>query len=226
MHIVVAGMVMVPGYLTLYKHYCHLAYATFSFIQRFTNKAFSSFIMKLFQKYKWLLIVLFIGGVHAPAIAQTVWRPYLTTVSFKIKNAGFTVDGSFRGFKGELTFDPNALPASSLKGLVEVATINTDNTKRDNHLRSDDYFDAAKYKFIEINSKKLYKKGDGFAGLFNVTIKDKTKEVEIPFNFSTTGANGVFEGSFTIDRRDFGVGGNSLIMGDEVKVSIVVNAKK
>ncbi len=167
-----------------------------------------------------------IGTVHVPAIAQTVWRPYSAIVSFKIKNAGFTVDGSFKGFKGELIFDPNALPTSSLKGSVDVATINTDNTKRDNHLKSDDYFDAEKFRLIEISSKKLYKNGDGFAGIFNVTIKDKTKEVEIPFNFSNTGANGVFEGSFTIDRRDFGVGGSSLIMGDEVKVSIVVNARK
>ena len=181
--------------------------------------------MQFFRKYKFLLLLSFLLFSSA-AFCQTNWKPTVATVSFKIKNAGFTVNGSFKGFSGELLFDPNALSSSSLHASVSAATINTDNNSRDNHLKSDDYFDAAAYPIIDVKSGNLYKKDNGFAGIFNVTIKNKTKQVEIPFTFTSNEATAIFEGSFEIDRRDFGVGGNSIIMGDNVTISIIVNAKK
>lgn len=182
--------------------------------------------MNQLRIFKYLFALLLACTISHFAKAQVAWKPYLATISFKIKNAGINVNGSFKGFKGQLLFDPNALSSSSLGGSVEAATINTDNTTRDRHLRSDDYFDVEKYKLIEIHSKNLYKTDNGFAGIFNLTIRDKTKPIEIPFSFLTNGNNGIFEGSFTIDRRDYGVGGNSIIMGDKVTISIVVNARK
>jgi polyisoprenoid-binding protein YceI len=160
------------------------------------------------------------------SFAQTKWTPYLASVSFKIKNAWLTVDGSLKGFKGDLEFSDDALNTSLLEASVQVATINTGNGKRDSHLRSADYFDADRYKTIEIKSKKLYKTSNGYAGIFNVTIKNITHEVEIPFHYIVNGNNATFEGSFAINRLDYGVGGNSLIMGDNVTISIVVNTKK
>lgn len=138
----------------------------------------------------------------------------------------FTVDGSFKGFKGDLEFSEDALNTSSLAASVQVATINTGNNKRDSHLRSEDYFDADKYKTIQVRSEKLYKTADGFAGLFDVTIKNTTRKVEIPFHYNINGNNAIFDGSFTINRLDFEVGGNSMIMGDDVTINIVVNTKK
>ncbi|CAN5427546.1 YceI family protein [soil metagenome] len=158
--------------------------------------------------------------------AQIQWKPSVATVSFKIKNAGFTVNGNFNGFAGQLSFDPNELAASSIHATVEVASISTGIASRDNHLKKDDYFDAAAYPKIDIASKTLYKKDNGFAGLFNVTIKNKKRQVEIPFTFTATGNTAIFNGSFFIDRRDYGVGGNSFIMGDNVTISIIVNAKR
>jgi len=190
------------------------------------RKMQAKLFLYFFRTYQYLFLVLPACLISGIAAAQTSWQPYLASVSFKIKNAGLNVTGNFKGFKGQILFDPNALSSSSLNGSVDVSTINTGITKRDHHLISDDYFDAGKYKLIEVHSKHLYKKEDAFAGIFNVTIKNVTKEVEIPFSFTTDGNNGIFDGSFTIDRRDFGVGGNSFIMGDNVTVSIVVNAKK
>jgi polyisoprenoid-binding protein YceI len=159
-------------------------------------------------------------------LAQTKWTPYLASVSFKIKNAWFMVYGSFKGFKGDLEFSEDALNNSSLSASVQVAAINTGNSKRDAHLRSDDYFDADKYKTIQVKSEKLYKTTDGFAGLFDVTIKNTTRKVEIPFHYNLNGNNAIFDGSFTINRLDYGVGGNSMIMGDNVTINIVVNTKR
>ena len=181
--------------------------------------------MNVLRTYKSLLAIslLLVPGI---VFGQIQWKPTVATVSFKIKNAGFTVDGNFKGFTGQLLFDPNALPASSLHASVSVATINTGNSSRDNHLKKEEYFNASTYPKIDISSKSLFKKENGFAGLFDVTIRNKTKQVEIPFTFSTNGITAVFDGNFTIDRKDFDVGGNSIMMGDKVSISIIVNAKK
>ncbi len=168
-----------------------------------------------------IALLLFPAGVFA----QTTWKATSGAVSFKIKNAGITVTGRFSGFNSTLAFGADKLASSSLKGSVDVGTIKTGNDKRDEDLKGDKYFDAGKYKTIEIKSVKLYKKGAQYAGLFNVTIKGVTKQVEIPFSFTQHGNEAEFKGDFTINRRDYGVGGKTLTMSDDADVSIDVKAK-
>src|ERR1019366_3429032 len=160
--------------------------------------------------------------IPAMAFCQTTWKASSGSVSFKIKNAGVTVTGRFSGLNTSLIFSPNKLSSSSLKGSLEVSTIKTGIDKRDADLKGDKYFDAGKYKLIEVKSIKLYKKGAQYAGLFNVTIKGVTKQVEIPFEFSQHGNEAEFKGNVTINRRDFGVGGKTLTMADDADVSIDV----
>ena len=163
-----------------------------------------------------------------PAIAfcQAQWQATSGEVSFTIKNAGVTVTGRFSGLKADLLFSPDKLGSSSLKGSVEVATIKTGLDKRDKDLLEEKYFDAGKHKEIEVASVKLAKKGAAYTGTFNVTIKGVTKQVEIPFTFTQAGGQGEFKGSFTINRRDYGVGDKSMMMADDLAVSIDVKAKK
>ena len=110
---------------------------------------------------------------------------------------------------------------------IDANSINTDNRKRDNHLRQAEYFDAEKYKTIVFKSTKVIL--STVAGRFyvfgNLTIKGVTKPVE--FGFSATAKDGgfIFKGEFEINRRDFGVGGSSMSMSDNLKVSLSVFAK-
>ena len=172
-----------------------------------------------------LYLVLLSVVVPALAFAQTTWKPTSSEISFKIKNAGATVTGRFTGLQTTLKFSPDKLSSSSLDGSVDVATIKTGIDKRDKDLLEEKYFDADKFKKIELKSTKLYKKGEQFAGLFNVTIKGVTKQVEVPFEFKQTGSDATFNSSFTINRRDFGVGGKSMMMSDDLTVNIVLKAK-
>jgi polyisoprenoid-binding protein YceI len=174
------------------------------------------------------LLVPALALLLSPAIAfsQTTWKSTTGTVSFTIKNAGVTVTGRFSGLSTGLVFSPDKLASSSLKGSVGVGTIKTGIDKRDEDLKGDKYFDEGKYKLIDVKSAKLYKKGNQYAGLFNITIKGVTKQVEIPFQFTQTGDNAEFKGDFTINRRDFGVGGKTLTMSDDAHVTIEVKAKK
>ena len=156
---------------------------------------------------------------------QTHWKPYNYEISFKIKNAGATVTGRFTGLKANLAFDPANLAKSSLDASVEVATIKTGIDKRDRDLLEENYFNADKYRLIEMKSTKLYKKGDQYAGMFNVTIKGVTKSVEVPFEVTRNGTDAVFKGSFPLNRRDFGIGGKSIMMSDDLTVNIMIRAK-
>jgi polyisoprenoid-binding protein YceI len=164
-----------------------------------------------------------------PLIAQKIYTPVdaESKVHFVIRNFGIKTGGDFSGLKGTIKFDSVNFAASSFDVTVDAATVDTDNSSRDGHLRRSDYFDAGTYKTIHFKSKKVTR--SSVAGRFYVfadlTIKGVTKPVE--FGFSATPKNGgyVFEGEFTVNRRDFGVGGSSASLSDNLTVSLTVFAK-
>lgn len=176
-----------------------------------------------------IIIMLVVSAMSSAVMGQTNWKATGGSVDFKIKNRGSAVKGSLNHLDATLLFSPDKLASSSLKGSVDVATVKTGIGKRDKDLQGEKYFDAGRYKLIEISSVKLYKKGNGYAGMFNVTIKGTTKQMEIPFEFTQQDNNAEFKSSFPLNRRDFSVGGKSglaMFLADEVDVSIDVKAKK
>ncbi len=170
-----------------------------------------------------LISILCLQGV---AFGQTTWNQQSYEVSFKIRNAGMNVNGSLGNLKTTLLFSPDHLSTSSLKGTVDVNTINTGISARNSHLKKPEYFNADTFKIIELVSEKLYIKGAGYAGMFKVTIKGVTKEMEIPFEFNQFADEAEFKAIFQINRRDFGVGGSSMLMGDALIVNIDIKAKE
>ena len=149
-------------------------------------------------------------------------------IKFSIKNLGLHVNGSFKGLKGNMFFDKANLPMSSFNVSVEVATVNTGIEARDNHLKKEEYFDVAKYPEISFASTKISnstKEGELFLE-GDITIKGVTKSISFPFTATLKGNDYLFEGEFILNRRDFGVGGNSLVMADNLTVSLSVVGKK
>ena len=172
------------------------------------------------------VIVAIILSVPARLPAQVSWNAYSSDVTFKIKNAGLSVTGRFSGIKTQLKFSPDRLSSSEIKGSAMVATLTTGINKRDEHLKKEEYFNVDKYPAIEISSVKLYARGAGYAGLFSVSLKGRTRQVEIPFEFIQKGSDAEFKGTFTINRLDYGVGGKSWIMSDDVVINIDVKARE
>jgi polyisoprenoid-binding protein YceI len=160
------------------------------------------------------------------AIASINWTPTTGSVKFHIKNAGITVDGKFSGIKASIQFDRNDLANSRIYASVKATTVNTGIDKRDEHLRKAEYFDVAKYPKIEMRSTSIAKSKDEFVGQFDVTIKDKTKNIEVPFSFTNHGETGTFNGKIKLDRLDFNVGESGFILSDDVRIDIVLNVKK
>jgi len=169
------------------------------------------------------IAVLLIFAVTA-GFAQTVTK---SDISFKIRNLGFNVGGTFSGLQADIKFKPNDLAGSSIEASVASSTVNSDNESRDNHLKSEDYFDVAKYPKITMKSVSFkHKNGSNYTGSFNVTIRDKTKLVEMPFTYTESGNTAQLKGNFMILRTDFGIGGKNLILSNEANVSVEAEISK
>lgn len=144
-----------------------------------------------------------------------------SAISFTIKNLGIPVTGTFSGLQADINFDKDKPESSSIEASVDASTINTDNNMRDNHLKSDAFFDVAKYPRITMQSTAIrHKSGNIYQATFNVTIKDKTKAIDVPFTYVAGNNTAIFKGSFKIKRADFGVGNKTLVMSNDVNVSL------
>jgi polyisoprenoid-binding protein YceI len=157
---------------------------------------------------------------------EKVKQTVISSITFKIKNAGIGVDGSFKGFQGTVDFNPDDLESSKFDVSVDAKTIDTDNNMRDNHLREEEYFGVEKHPKISMKSTSITKVSDGkYKATFDLTLKGKTKSVSFPFSYTKTSTGYKLNGSFEIDRRDFKVGGSSWILSDDVKVFIDLEVK-
>jgi polyisoprenoid-binding protein YceI len=149
-------------------------------------------------------------------------------VRFVIKNFGISTGGTFNGLKGTINFDPASPLTSSFDVTVDASTIDTDIESRDRHLRKEDYFDVEKYPVIRIQSTKITKTNstDYLYFFGTLTIKGVSKEIKFPFKAIPKDDGFLFEGEFKINRRDFGVGGSSLSLSDDLSITLSVFAKK
>jgi polyisoprenoid-binding protein YceI len=162
-----------------------------------------------------------------------------SSVGFAVKHLVIsTTKGQFKDYALDLVYDAKDVTKSSVKVVIQVASIDTANANRDNHLRSGDFFEAEKFPTITFSSRKVEKKADGYVLTGPLTIKGVTKEVSIPFvlNGPLTDPWGNVrlgaEGTLTINRQDYGVSwnktldGGGVVVGDEVKIELVVEAVK
>lgn len=178
----------------------------------------------MFKKAFGLLFVLF---AYLGLSAQTLQPSDAESkVAFVIKNMGINVDGSLKGLKGKIIFNPKNLKASLFDVTVDVATINTDNTRRDAHLKKPDFFDAEKYPVIAIKTTSIIKDKNNFTAKAVLTMHGVSKNIQFNFAANPLADGYRFTGGFTLKRKDYGVGGNSMTMGDEVTVGLDVAGKK
>jgi len=151
-----------------------------------------------------------------------------STVSFKIKNFGSTVDGSFKGLRGTINFDAFDLDNAKFDVTINAATIDTGIGMRDNHLRKSDYFDVATYSTIRFISTKVVPSAKPNEGVVTgkLTIKKTSKEISFPFTYKINNGAPQFIGEFQIDRKEYEVGGSSMTLADKLKVMLDVKASK
>jgi polyisoprenoid-binding protein YceI len=154
------------------------------------------------------------------------WTITSSSVTFKIKNAGFTVDGKFGAVTGNISFDPNKT-TNLIEASIDAKSINTGNDTRDGHLKKKEYFDVATYTKISMKATSFSKEKDGtIKGYFKLTLKNKTSDIVVPISFTESNGKGQFKATFTINRLNYGIGKSSWILSDDATILIEANVVK
>lgn len=172
----------------------------------------------------------------APAKQWKVDKAH-SAITFSVNHLFTPVEGRFQQFEDEFLFNPDNLEESKASFSIDVASVNTQESKRDKHLQSADFFDAKKYPEMKFTSTRFEKKGDNnYVAYGKLTIKDVTKDVALPFKVLGTADHPMMKGTkvmslqseLSINRNDYGVGTGSwaatMVVGDEVNVKITLEA--
>ena len=157
--------------------------------------------------------------------------PVHSTVGFTIRHFFTSVPGVFTKFAGTITVDRDNLENSSVEATIDTPSVNTRVDKRDADLRSDHFFDAAKFPTIVFMSKSWKKTGPDTIDITgDLTIRGVTKEVVLKtkllgFGPGMQGAMlSGWEATTTLNRNDFGITRYPKLLGDDVPVTINVEA--
>jgi len=203
------------------------------------SNIFSSMIKQILNiaKITFLAILLTINTISAKAQEWNIDKNH-SSVSFEITHFFTPVKGNFRDFTGELSFDPDNLANSSASFTVKISSVDTDNDKRDSDLESGNFFEAGKFPEMNFKSSQFMVGDAGYLIIGSLTIKNVTKEVEIPFKVLGIGMHPSKKGrqimgikaEFSINRNDYGVGtGNwtaTAVVGDEVQITVILEANR
>jgi polyisoprenoid-binding protein YceI len=161
-------------------------------------------------------------------------------VGFNIRHFFSKVHGRFEDYSGTLVFDDEKLTASSVQVTIRDTSIWTGNERRDNHLRTQDFFWQEKFPFVTFKSTKVVpgKDKEHFQVLGDLTIRDVTKPVTLDVDYMGMGPVAIggndmgnrvgFTATTTINRKDFGIIWNKALdtggtlLGDDVEIVLNV----
>jgi polyisoprenoid-binding protein YceI len=169
----------------------------------------------------------------------TVWTidPSHSSASFSVRHMMISkVRGEISALQGQIHFDPARPEAATVSATLDLASINTREAKRDEHLKSADFFDVAKYPQIRFESREVARSGDGYTVKGELTIKGVTRPVTLtvegptaphtdPYGNVRIGASATTK----IKRSDFGITWNvaieagGVLVGDEITIELDVS---
>lgn len=187
------------------------------------------------------LAVLLALGLASRSVAATLEYhvdPVHSEVGFKVKHLVSKTPGRFDQYDGKLWLDPADIAGTlKLSAVIQVASVDTRNEKRDQHLQSADFFDAANNPQITFESTSVKKQGEDFAVAGNLTMRGVTKPVTLTASVNGTGTN-PWSGqpmigldlTGTVNRKDYGINWNKaldnggFVLGDDVMIEVHLEA--
>jgi polyisoprenoid-binding protein YceI len=179
---------------------------------------------------KFLVLAGLVAALALPSLAATsTWNldPMHSNAQFTVRHLGISnVQGEFTKISGQVVLDDADVTKSTVNVTIDVGSVDTRVTRRDDDLKSPNFFDAAKFPSITFKSTKITKAGDGKLTVTgDLTIKDVTKEVTL----DVTGPSAVdthmgtrrgFSASTKINRQDFHVSADPGMVGDDITIQI------
>ena len=180
-----------------------------------------------------------LSPAFAAETAAPVYKidPVHSNFGFAVKHMQVsTVRGAFDAPAGTIQYDPADLSTFKADVTIPVDSINTNNQRRDAHLKSGDFFDAAQFPSITFQSSRLEKRGAGTVLIGDLTMRGVTKQLTIPvtINGPVTGMGGKkvigLDAQITVNRQDFGISwskqldNGGLVVADNVDLIINIEA--
>ena len=192
------------------------------------------------NKFLSLLAVLLSGSLLTVQADDTYKiDPVHSAISFKVRHFFSYVNGSFKKFEGTITVDPDHPEKSSVTATIDAASVDTKNDKRDEDLRSDHFFEVAKYPTITFKSKSVKQTGADSGDIVgDLTMHGVAKEITLHVKFLGKGKgmggkpiSGWQVMPEPIKRSDYGLNWGkavegTAVVGEEVTISIDVEADK
>jgi len=147
-----------------------------------------------------------------------------STISFSVQKLGFiTVQGTIADFSGTIAFSKEDLTNSFFDVCVRASTLSTGNPKRDEHLKSPDFFAIQNHPKVCFKSSSVKEQQGEYIAIGALTILGNTHNVEIPLKFNGS----AFEGAFSLNRKDYGLGKKfpAFFIGNSVSLQITCTLK-
>jgi polyisoprenoid-binding protein YceI len=178
--------------------------------------------------------------MNTPEIPAGTWNvdPTHSRVGFVARHMMVTkVRGQFSDYTADVAIGENPLD-SKVSVAVQMASVDTGNSDRDGHLRTNDFFDVDTYPTMAFESTSIVSDGDDYKLIGDLTVKGVTKSVEFDLEFEGLGADpwggtrAGFEAKTVIDRTDFGVEFNAaletggVLLGDKVTIELDIQLVK
>ncbi len=189
-----------------------------------------------------LFSLLFLAALDAQA-APAKWEidKGHSYIGFSVKHLGITnVRGEFKDFDAVVHADPSTGKVTSLEATAKTSTVDTGIEGRDNHLKGDDFFNAAKYPTLEVKTKSVKWNGNEVTAKADLTIRNVTRSVT--FTGTLVGTHKVnfgsgdqiragYELTATINRKDFGLKFSRMaegvsVVADEVKIILEIQTSR
>ena len=184
---------------------------------------------------RWILSVLLWGLAQAAGAETYVIDLAHSSVGFSIRHLVSRTTGHFNEFSGTITYDPASPETSAFSGVIQAKSIDTGNERRDNHLRSADFFEVAKYPRIEFATTSVKKEKEDFLEITGaLSLHGVTRTVTLPVEVLGVGLHPMkgkavagFAAEFAVKRSDYGVDSwtdAAGVLGDEVKITVLIEA--
>lgn len=179
-----------------------------------------------------------VGAPSAVSAQAPTWKidPTHSELTFRIRHYVTKVRGTFTRWEGTITADPAALNRGAVQVTIDAKSIDTNDERRENHLRSNDFFATDSFPTLSFKSTRVETAGEALKVHGDLTIRGITRPVVLTGNFGgiTKDAQGKerigFEASTKINRLDHkvtwnrAVEGGGLMLGDEVEINITIEA--
>ncbi len=178
--------------------------------------------MKLFFKISPLLFLMFAAS-SAQGVEYTQIQAKQSNVAFTYKQMGVAMDGKFKRFNSQISFDPEQPAKAKASFDIELGSIDAGSGEADDEVAGKAWFNTKVFptaSFVSGSVKSLGNNRYEVSG--KLSIKGQSHEIVIPLTYAAQGKNGVFEGNFTIRRGDFSIGEGSWSKFDIVANEVVV----